>query len=227
VTVVVVPVLGRPGRARPLADSLAATSDARLVFVCSPNDRDQIIACNATGADVLVTTWEPGPGDFARKTNLAYRKTTEPWILCGADDLVFHRNWEQEALIVGERTGAGVVGTQDRHNPEVKRGRHSTHPLVRRSYIAKQGGTFDGTGDIYCELFDHQYVDNELIWTAKQRGQWAFAHRSIVEHLHPTWGDAEMDATYEKALRATDADRKLFLQRMRRIQTLEARRKRR
>lgn len=212
--VVVVPVLGRPHRAQPLVDSLRSTSDVPLVFVCSPDDKEQQKACRRTGERVIIATWVADRGDFAKKTNLAFRETTEPWVFCGADDLLFHQGWLKAAIAEGERTGAGVVGTQDNGNPMVRRGRHATHSLVRRSYAESPGGTFDGTGEIYSEEYDHQFVDNELVDTARQRRMWAFAADSVVEHLHPHWNKGVEDATYEKALRDTAGDRMLYARRM-------------
>jgi len=65
--------------------------------------------------------------------------------------------------------------------------------------------------------------DNEFIETAKARGQFVSCKRSIVEHLHPHWGKAEMDSTYEKATANSGKDRQLYLQRMRKVRTREAR----
>lgn len=213
--VVVVPTLGRAEQVEPLVQSLRATTDTRLVFVCSPKDRDTLVACNQTGEDVLVASWRPAGGDYARKINFAYRETTEDWIFCGAIDLRFHPGWLEAATVTGERQRVGVVGTQDMGNPLVKRGRHATHPLVRRTYIAEQGGTYDGTGEIYSERYDHQYIDLELVEVAKARGQWAFCKQSLVEHLHPNWRKGEWDDVYEKAFRAASEDRQLYQQRMR------------
>ncbi len=52
---------------------------------------------------------------------------------------------------------------------------------------------------------------------AQHRNEWVFCRDSIVEHLHPNWGKADMDATYEIALdgEAMAADRELFAQRKR------------
>ena len=225
--VVVVPVLGRAERIAALVGSLRDTTDARLLFVCSPNDRDALVACNQTGEDVLVVDWEPGRADFARKTNLAFRETTEDWIFCGATDLRFRRRWLEYAITVGERSNAGVVGTQDMGNALVKRGKHATHPLVRRSYIEEQGGTFDASGEIYSEQYDHQYVDLELVEIAKLRDVWAFAKNSVVEHLHPHWGKAPEDETYVKAMRATREDRALYVRRIKQFNQYLARNKRR
>jgi len=112
-----------------------------------------------------------------------------------------------------------VVGTNDLHSPAVQTGKHATHILFARSYIEECGGTFDGTGAVFCEQYDHQFVDNEFIATAKARGEWSFARDSVVEHLHPVWGKASWDATYEKAFRATAADTRLFTARSHKLQS--------
>ncbi len=211
-------MLGRAHLVAPLVDTLRAYSQAPVTFVCSPGDRDVIDECNRTGEDVIVVDWEPGRADYAAKINLGFRACEEPWIFTGASDLVFTPDWDVHGLVCGERTGAGVVGTQDTKNGMVKRGLQSTHSLVRREYIEEHGGTFDNTGTVYSEAYDHQYIDLELVETAKLRGRWAFSKRSVVEHRHPHWGTAENDDTYVKAMRATTQDRRLYQQRMRRCE---------
>jgi hypothetical protein len=202
----------------------STSSEYRLYFLCSRGDDAEIVACHEAGGIVFVTDF-PEQGNFARKINYGYRMTDGEFLLVGADDLRFERGWDEAALKIAEETGAGVIGTNDLHNPRVLQKRHSTHPLVRRSYIDEFGGTFDGTGEIFCELYDHQWVDNELCQTALLRGQWAFAEESVIEHLHPLWGLAESDPTYEKALRATRDDYRLFNHRMGRCRRMLRRRR--
>lgn len=224
---ILIPMLGRAHLVAPLVANIQAYGGAPILFVCSPNDRDALVECNRSGADVLVVDWEPGRADYAAKINLGYRETIEPWVFTGASDLVFTPDWDVHALVVGERTGAGVIGTQDTSNPLVKRGVQSTHSLVRREYVQEFGGTFDNTGAIYSETYDHQYIDIELVETAKLRGRWAFSKRSVVEHKHPHWATAPMDSTYEKATRQTTQDRRLFQARMKRCERALARNSRR
>lgn len=212
---ILVPVLGRPQNVEPLLKSIAVTeSDYRVFFICSPEDKEQLKACRSTKAVTLVTDWEPGAADFARKINWAFPQTDARFVFQAADDLRFHPGWDVYALAAAEHRGAGVIGTNDLGNPLVKRGGHSTHSLIRRSYIDTYGGTYDDSGLVFCELYDHQYVDNEFVQTAIRRGQWAFSKRSIVEHLHPNWHKSPLDATYKKALRATTADGRLYARRM-------------
>lgn len=219
--VVVIPVLDRPRRPRKLYENvLAATkTEHRLVFACSLGDEAEILACQGTGADVFVTHWHADRADWAKKINHVYRYLSdEDWIFLGADDLRFEQGWDVAALQTHVETGARVIGTNDLANPRVTAGQHSTHTLVHRSY-ADQHGTIDGPGEIVSEAYDHQFCDDELVMTAKRRGEWAFSKGARVEHQHPYFKTARMDATYKKALRATREDSRTFAERRRRIAT--------
>lgn len=225
---VLVPVLGRPQRAQPVADSLAGASTlgCRLVFVCSPDDGKQIEACRQTGADVLVVPWEPGRADWARKLNHAYRRTTEPLLLLAADDVSFERRWDLEAAAVFAHHDVGVVGTNDLANPSVKRGHHSCHPVVGRGY-ADLHGTIDGPGALVAECYWHQWVDSELVATARARGCWAFAPGSVVRHHHPLFDRrVVLDDTYRRGSGLPRAEaleeRRLFEERTRGLRAVVA-----
>lgn len=221
---ILVPVLARPQNAQLLVDSItAATSvDHLVLFLCTPGDEEEIRAAMLTSADVHVVDWESGPGDWARKINEGYRLTDEPFLLLGADDLYFHEGWDTAVLEVAESSGAGVTGTNDLGNATVMRGLHSTHPFVRRSYADEQG-TIDEPGQVLHEGYCHQWVDTELVETAKMRHEWAFAKNSHVEHMHPFWPikgqpgmrKGTMDATYEKALSTSKEDYAHFNERKR------------
>lgn len=214
--VIAVPVLGRPHRVAPLVENIAAATvvSHRVLFVCSVGDTDEIREVEKSGCDHIVREF-PDRGQYAAKVNTAYRESTEEWVFCGADDLEFHAGWDVNAIQTGDRQNAGVVGTQDTFNPLVVKGRQSTHSLVRRSYIEQFGGTYDNTGEIYSETYSHQWVDVEMVETAKARRQWAFCKSSVVKHNHPHWGQGQMDDTYRKATRDTAQDMALYVERMR------------
>ncbi len=212
-----VPVLNRPANAASTAESAAASAAnirLHLLFIVSPGDEEELAAVRETGADYLVVPWEAGPGDFARKHNYAIRKTSERFYFVGADDLLFHPGWAEHALAVQQETQACVIGTNDLGNPTVKAGQHATHMLVHRGYL-KCNPVADAPGQLFCELYDHACCDNELVETARARGTFAFAAASRVEHLHPFWGKAVTDATYEKGLARSAQDRALLNSRRR------------
>jgi hypothetical protein len=206
---VLVPVLGRPANAAPLVESIgqAATYPTQIVFLCTPGDDEQITACIETAAVVCVTEWEGGKGDYARKINHGLEITTADWIFTGADDLRFRHGWDT-AAIHAARAGAGVVGTIDGCNQRTRNANHSTHSLVARWY-AVEHGTVEARPAIYHEGYWHNFVDDELVATARARRSYvpSTAH---VQHLHPMRGTADDDDTYRLAMAHFRDDRHTF-----------------
>lgn len=208
---VLVPVLGRPERAAPLVASVeeASTLVTRVVFLVTDGDDAQLAACLATDAMTVVVPFALGGGDYARKINYGVLCTDEPWVLQAGDDLRFHRGWDREALRIGERPAAHVIGTNDLGNPLVRSGAHSTHSLIRRAYIEERG-TIDEPGKALHEGYWHCWVDNELVETAKSRNAYFAARRSRVEHLHHIWRKGTDDETYRRGQRQYNQDAALF-----------------
>lgn len=222
---VLVPVLNRPAAAAPLVENILSTCpEAYVHFLVSPGDTKQIKALTRIhdqDGRVIIShvPFGPGPGDYARKINWGYEFPCAgpgEWIFTGADDLRFHPDWFDHALDRAYRTDASVVGTQDLCNPSVKRGLHSTHSMIARSYIEEQGASWDGPGTVLHEGYDHQCVDNELCRVAMERGEWAFANDSVVEHLHWICGKGQRDQTAEKAFAKGREDIRLYQQRLKR-----------
>lgn len=210
--VVLVPMLTRPHRVAPLLESIRATSDARVLFICSPGDIAVHEAIDAASAERIEVDG-PHPGDYARKINAGYRHTTEKHLMLGADDLLFHPGW-YEAAVAQLTDGIGVVGTNDLGSPRVIAGEHATHSLVTRDYCDRFG-TIDGPGAVLCEVYPHEFVDDEFVETAKHRNAWAFAFDSHVEHLHPNWGKAPSDRMYEQQRTRMRAGRRMYNDRKR------------
>ena len=205
--VVVVPMLGRGHLMDRLRDSLAAsTDDARILWVVTGGDFDVL---DRVGRDPHVVTPPRSRGDYAHKVNAGVAASDEPLILTGAIDLHFHSGWLDTAAarMVGR---VRVVGTNDLTNPRTAHD-HSTHTLVARDYVER--GLIDGRPGLLCEDYLHEYVDDELVGTAKYRSVYAHADDAIVEHLHPTAGKAEWDDTYRGMNRRMRADRTLYRQR--------------
>lgn len=213
---VIVPVLARPQNVQPLVNSLTGSCDARqvrIVFVATATDTDEIRAIQRAGFEPLFRHEPAARGDYAAKMNIGFRWSLEPLLLLGADDLRFHEGWAEAVIrYAQENPTVGVIGTDDLGNPMVKRGQHSTHPVVRRSYIADPGGSYDEPGVVYHEGYHHQSVDVELVELAKHRGAWGFCAAAKVEHLHPFWRKSEQDPTYAKSLDSRNAreDQRLF-----------------
>lgn len=220
---IVVPVLRRPHRVKPLLENIAATTPEGsywVRFMVSPGDASgyDVIEVAKMRLPVIWTVLDAdyeGQGDYAKKINLGYLLSEEPLIFTGADDLRFHPGWLDVAMAY-LAPGIGVVGTNDLGNPKVMRGEHSTHSLVTRDY-ADRGGSPDQDHMIYHEGYPHLFCDTELIEVARARGAFAFAEDSRVEHIHPAWGKAETDELYAEhsGARALRETRKMFERRRR------------
>jgi glycosyltransferase involved in cell wall biosynthesis len=210
--VIIVPVLGRPHRVSPLIENInhATPEPHRVLFVADVDDQPELDALQAVRAEWIAVDQ---PRNYAGKINAGYRATTEPLFFMAADDLNFHPDWLSRALKwMGE--GIDVVGTNDICNPRVMTGQHSTHTLVRRSYIDTHG-TIDEDGKVLHEGYAHEYTDDEFVQTAKKRGVYAHAFDSIVEHLHPNVNKADDDDTYRLGRSRTRESRRLFQYRQR------------
>lgn len=204
---ILVPVLGRPHRVFPLMASItAATPEPHSVlFICDPDDRATQVQVAHAGGRMIA----PG-GNYASKINEGVLSTEEPLLFLGADDLHFHAGWLQAAL--DRMTGdIAVVGTNDLCSERVKTGRHATHFLMTRDYALQP--TIDGARGPLCEVYSHNYVDDELVATARHRGVLAFATDSITEHLHPDAGKGKWDEIYEKGRERMRLDNRLFRRR--------------
>lgn len=191
---IIVPTFGRPNRLAPLLDNLAKTTPPRsywVLFVVDPDDTPTWEALE----DLVGFTALEHAGTYPAKVNAGVRASQADWLLLTADDVVFGEGW-LEAAMAHAREDVGVIGTNDLHNPAVQQGDYATQILVARWYV--ELGTIDEPGKVFCEGYHHNGVDVELCETAKARGAYAHAHDSVIEHLHPTWGKGERDATYER-----------------------------
>ena len=201
---VVVPVLWRPERLRPVAAAIAAATTVpyRLTFVADPDDlatREELLEA---GLRFLIAPpsppWERAT--WSSKANLAYRELEPPapYLAIFGDDVKPHPEWAERVLAVfASDPEAGVVGTNDLCNPRVMAGRHATHPVISRAYVERHGGaTADGADPLFSEAYRHAYTDGELVYVAKARGAFRPCLAAVVEHLHPQRGFSS-DRVYE------------------------------
>lgn len=210
-TAVIVPAM-RYSNAERFMQSLRASTGLATVYAIATDEEDEAFAAwEAAGATAMAVS--PGT-TFAQRINAGYAATEEPWVFVVGDDVVFRPGWLDHAQSAGGDKHH-VIGTNDLGNPRVTSGEHATHMLIRRSYIDEVGASWDGPKNVCHEGYRHWYVDDEIVTAAKQRGVWAMALGSIVEHMHPAWGKAEGDDVYELGQSHAPEDRKLFERRRR------------
>jgi len=210
--VIIIPMLGRAHRVLPVLESIReATPEANVLFMITVNDTEVRRAVIESGSKFHEMP-SRNSGDYATKINTGVMSTTEPLIFTGADDLRFWPGWFEEA-IAALTPGIGVVGTNDLGNPRVLAGQHATHFLVTREYARL--GTIDQPepGMIFHAGYPHEYIDDELVGTAKARNAWAMAIDAHVEHMHPNWGKGPMDGLYLQQRRRMQIGRSIYQRR--------------
>jgi len=202
---VIVPVLNRPAAAAPFMASWEASGPAGSVVyaVTDPEDTATRQAWFEAGAVVL--TSDRG-STFAEKANYGLEATLEPWLLLVGDDVQFHPGWLPAILAAGEL--GPVVSTNDLARPDLDT--LAIHPAFSRDYLLQRGASFDGPGLIAHEGYRHWYVDREWSFLALERGALVYAPDARIEHRHPIYGTAPMDATYALGQAAATADSRLW-----------------
>jgi glycosyltransferase involved in cell wall biosynthesis len=213
---VLVPVLGRPHTIAPVLESICATTpSAHVVFVGTTGDDEALAAVRDAAAGAshvdLIVMRPNRVGDYAKKINHAAATVDDDMFFLAASDLRFHDGWF-EAIERQLTPGVGVIGTNDLGNRRVTDGYHSTHSAVTRWYM-EEFGTIDEPGKILHEGYVHEFVDDELVGTAKYRAMYVWAGDSLVEHLHPLWGKAKQDEMYRRSNFRMRASRSLYNQR--------------
>lgn len=209
---ILIPVLGRPHRVRPLLASIAAATPEphSVAFICDPDDTDEIDEIDAVlegqaGHRTARVRMFLHDGGYAAKIRAAVELTSEPLVFAAADDLHFHPGWLKRAA-AHIKAGAQVVGVNDLLRRR-RRG-HATHFLIAREYATRP--CIDGTPGPMYGGYAHSFVDDELIATATHRGVYAYEPAAVVEHQHWMNRRAPDDETYRKGRVDFDADRALF-----------------
>ena len=217
---VIIPVLNRPHRIMPVVSSIVHSSDAEIILVPSfenfSEELEEAIAEALEFTDRVTSRpyrdLHPSVGNYAKKINFAMKEWVDTeWLFTGADDLYFHDGWFTQCMDTArQHPQARVIGTNDLGHPRVYAMHEtSTHSLVRFDYAWEQG-TIDEPGKVLHEGYVHEFVDDELVGTAKYRGVWAFSMLAHVEHMHPVWGKAPTDATYDDQGRRMNESRMLY-----------------
>lgn len=154
---------------------------------------------------------------YAEKVNLAFERTTAPWVFVCGDDVEFHPGWLEEAAKLADRFD--IIGTNDSlpgriRNPDVALGKHADHFFVRRSYVEKYGASLDGPGSLAPTAYGHWFVDAEIIGLAKARGVFTPCLSSVVEHHHPGYDGRDdlrfADPTYSRAVELSEGDQATY-----------------
>lgn len=203
---VLVPTYGRPDSLQRLFDNVRETAcaDVAVTFIVEKDDADSLEAAFAIGeADVFTNPWDPS---YSNALQYGFEGVTEDFFIAGNDDFDFQPGWAGAALELLEDPDIDVVGVDD-GDPNTK---YSTIAVVRRSYIEQRSGCIGYPGRVFYP-YQHNFVDTEFFHTACARGVFAPCAASKIFHLHPDFGHATDDATYQKGRKSFADDAAVFL----------------
>ena len=160
---------------------------------------------DATDTQVLIVEREPG-SHAVDGWNKAYNSMadTADWFVLGADDIIWHQGWIEEALQAAD-DGTQVIGLNDGHTNIDE---YAPHYMVSREFARIHLG-----GVLVPPVYRSWWFDREVCQKGQALGLYAPAWKAWAEHRHPDWRTAPMDETYETGWPLHDADRDVYLQR--------------
>jgi hypothetical protein len=196
------PTLDRPDNLRRVLGNLACVKgkvDFATYAMVDEDDIDSQKVC----ADYNVRYFLDHRGWFAPRTNQLFALTDEPWVFLGTDDIRFPNCW-LDTMFRLKQPSWKVIAPDDGHNPA------GTNFLVERAYVLEQGGHWGTPGLVFHDGYKHNFSDSELIEVADKRGVFGRVMEVCVEQRHPLWGNADDDATYQRARAKYATDEALF-----------------
>lgn len=198
---IVVPTYRRPDNLR---STFRQLEGHKVWFVCHESDTESQGLVKGLGAELIIDVQPPSG---VNATNAGYWYSDGDLVVIGQDDFWWHKNWLEESLDVMEKTGAKVVGYNDGF---AGRPEYSVGWLVDRKYVEDNSLSIGFPNVIFNPHYKKNFSDTELNDTAKARGVWAYAHKALLEHLHPTFQKAPNDKTYSELERHLTQDMELY-----------------
>lgn|SRR5574341_1143505 len=192
---IIMPTLGRPDRLRIAVNSLWRSTGTPVECVVISEEAASCRVAEELGCRVIRTTG----GTAVEKWNIGAAEAHGAWIALGADDLIYHHNWAEEAL---RANLGGYVGFNDMW---LKLDMFATHFMMTREFMIQHNG-----GCLAIPAYHSWCIDMETAARAKWAGAYVWARRAIVEHRHVDHGIARMDKTYEIGRGWHDVDKEIF-----------------
>jgi hypothetical protein len=187
---ILIPTYKRPEKIRLLIENIKKTSTkATPLFIIRPDDKETEKILINKKAKYLKTFLE-----YMGCINLGVKKTSKPFIFCGADDIEFTKDWDLKLLEVMKDEKIMVTGGIDDWTVS-QSGVHTSHPLVRRTYLGQSYWNAT-TNDLYCPEYNHYQGDIELEQLAHYKNVIKVCKDCIIHHNHYVNGKATEDTTY-------------------------------
>jgi len=185
------PTRQRPDNLHRLARSVAATAAGPVEFSVYVDDDDPESARQARELGMTVTV---GPRVvLSEMWNVAQRAATADVFMHCGDDLVFRTpGWDQLVLREFEKVPDRLVFV---HGDDLSGNAHNggTHGFLHRRWV-------DLVGYFVPPLFSSDWNDTWLNCVADLIGRRVYLPGVVTEHMHPSFGKAELDQTHRERI---------------------------
>jgi hypothetical protein len=165
-----------------------ATFPEFLEFCLYLDENEVYIPSLLKPANLVITRGPSLPTSLM--TNIAYSVSHGEILMYSADDIVFRtQDWDQIVRETFEKIadGIGLIYGDDLGQDSRK---IATHGFVSRRWVSELGYLLPG-------YFESEFCDTWVTNLARKTGRLIFLPNLIIEHMHPAWGKAELDETYE------------------------------
>lgn len=193
------PTRGRPAWVTRMVESAAATATTEIEFVFYVDDDDPTFPDElARDYDVIVLRGERIV--LSEMWNACWRAASGPYFMHCGDDLVFRtEGWDTAAVATIDQYPDRICfAYADDGSPNGRE--FGTHGFLHANWC-------DTLGRFVPPYFSSDFNDVWLNEVAKKLGRHRLVEGQFIEHLHPAWGKAPLDATYEDRMRRHQADR--------------------
>jgi hypothetical protein len=188
------PTRGRPDNIVRLLKSLHDTSHVMPQVICRIDDDD---AEAKSALDQLIAAGEPldyicGPrATMTSYWNECAKATDAEIVMFAADDLIFRtKGWDSAVIKAFDSHPDQLIFV---HGNDGHWGnRFGTHGFLHRKWI-------DAVGYVLPPYFSSDYGDTWVNDVANALNRRVYV-QITTEHMHPLWGKADMDATYQERL---------------------------
>lgn len=172
--------------------------ESNLYFIITPDDtesRDELLRLGETFLTV--------EGEYVSAINYGFDMTSEEFVCCASDDVVFNKGWDTTLLEMAKDTTKHIFGGIDEW--KVSRTlKHISHPLIRRSHFRSP---------LYYPEYIHYMCDVEFIQRGWKEDCVMVAPELLIEHPH-TFEDGDdptkWDSTYKKSFAKINLDKDLY-----------------
>jgi len=185
----IVPTRGRPHNIKELAKSLEETNSTQtdLILVLDSDDPKLREYLSLDITSIVYPRTGKGMAKPLNRASYDLRKEYKYFAFMGDDHRPRTLDWDSQFIDELDRLGTGLVYGNDLHQGE-------RLPTA----VAMTGNIVRVLGGMVPPGMIHLYLDNFWLKLGQDLKAITYLPDTIIEHCHPVWGTAKIDAGYQE-----------------------------